>query len=155
MTEARIAVIADMMRALAWRRGKSGPELAAKWNLSLTRVEHLAAEASKRVRAELLDPERVSETVSCALDTTLRKALAANDHRNVIAAAKTWAEVVGSIAPQKHQHSVDLGGLLARIQAAGAGGSEEADPAAAGEAGPDGHRGARGPADGGGAGPGA
>lgn len=123
--EARLAHICDLMRGLAWKRGKTGPELAAKWGCSLSTVEHLAAEASKRVKAEILDPDRVAVTAAQALEQVLEDALTSpvSDQfrrRDAIAAAKALAELAGAGAPQRSKVTLDastgllefLGGVL-------------------------------------------
>ncbi len=100
-TEKRIEHIAEMMRRLEWRTGRTGREMARKWGLSLSRVEHLSAEASRRVRAEIADPAAVHQTVCTALDRVLRDALADGDRRNVIRAGMTLARVAGAMVPER------------------------------------------------------
>ncbi len=142
ITEARIAKIAAMMRGLLWRRGESGRALEIEWDLSTSRVEHLAAEASRRVRAEVLDPDAVGETVACALDRVLREALHDDDRKSVINAAKAWAVIAGSVAPKKIEHSGsvattsydDLQRRLAAVSS-GDGPKDDAEPVAGAESG--------------------
>jgi len=125
MTELRLDHIAKMMRALQWETGESGPALAKEWNLSVDRLKHLAAEASRRVRAEITDVDYVTATVCSALQTVLRHAIAESDNprmvagpdgsmvegdpnksrKTVIEAAKTWADITGARAPNKIQLS--------------------------------------------------
>jgi predicted nucleic acid-binding Zn ribbon protein len=143
VVESRIAHIAALMRKLQWRRGETGRILALKWGLSEDRVKHLAAEASHRVRAEVLDRDTVQETVACALDKVLRANLnkkGSRAARTVIQAAKTWAVITGAVAPKKIEHSGsittnydDVLGDIARL--ADSGGSN-ADSGAVGTAGP-------------------
>lgn len=94
ITEQRIEHIAAMMRRLEWRTGDSGPALAREWRLSRSSLEKLAAEASRRVRAEVTDPGAVTLTVCAALEKTLRDALADGDRKSVIRAAATWSRIV-------------------------------------------------------------
>src|SRR5262245_25567996 len=93
-----------MMRELRWVRGKSAAELATAWGLATATVEGMAAEASRRVRAEVTDPDVVTETVACALDKVLRGALDRKkpDRRSAIMAADVWSRIVGARAPEKH-----------------------------------------------------
>jgi len=98
VTERRIAHIADKMRRLEWQRGKSGPIVAKRWRLSRSTVEKLAAEAGRRVRAEIVDPEAVTLTITAALDRTLRDALADGDRRTVVRVADVWARIAGATA---------------------------------------------------------
>jgi len=101
LTEQRIAYIMGMMREWAWRRGDSGPTLAKQWGLSEQYLRELAAEASKRVRAEVTDPERVSGTVGSALSKVLHDSMDDGDRKSVIDASKAWAQIVGAMAPQR------------------------------------------------------
>lgn len=106
-TERRIGYIAELMRRLEWRTGRSGPELAKKWGLSLSRVEHLAAEASRAVRAEVCDATSVHQTLCTALDRVLRDALADNDRRSVVRASVALARIAGALAPERLQVTTD------------------------------------------------
>lgn len=112
VTEQRLAIISTMMRALTFRRGKTAKELAQKWDLSLARVHELTAEASKRVRAEVLDPDHVGATVGNALETVIERALKAGDRRTVVEAARVWAQISGANAPQRHEHTGAGGGSI-------------------------------------------
>lgn len=92
-TEARLAHIATLMRTLQWRRGVTGPALAAEWGLTEQRVRTLAAEASRTVRAEIEDPNYVAVT----LEMTLERIVLNGSDKDRIAAAKVWA----SLQPQR------------------------------------------------------
>jgi enoyl-CoA hydratase/carnithine racemase len=92
-TETRLAHIAGLMRTLRWRRGVTGPQLAAEWGLTEQRVRTLAAEASKLVRAEIEDPNYVAVT----LEMTLERIVLEGKDKDRIAAAKVWA----SLQPQR------------------------------------------------------
>jgi hypothetical protein len=93
--------ICDLMRNLKWRTGKTGKELAKKWDMSESRMKHLAAQASSIVRAEVTNPDRVTRSVGAALEDAIYSAHAAGDFKAVIMAAKTWAEVMGTAAPRQ------------------------------------------------------
>lgn len=124
--ESRVRHIMGMMRRLEWIRGASGESLADEWGLSLSRVEDYSAEASRRVKAEVTDPDHVTSTVCTALDTVLREAMAdsrkcvmepggtdaygetkyvevdPNKARKiVIDASKVWADISGATAPKE------------------------------------------------------
>lgn len=101
--EGRIAHIADMMRNVTWIRGVSGPELARQWGLCAQRVEELSAEASKRVRAEVLDPESIRMDVSAALKKVIRDSMADGDRRHLIQATKVLSWAMGTAAPMRVQ----------------------------------------------------
>jgi hypothetical protein len=101
LTEQRIAHIMGMMRRWEWKRGVSGPILAKEWGLSIEWLKDLSAEASKRVRAEVTDPERVSGTVGSALSKVLHDSMDDGDRKSVIDASKAWAQIVGAMAPTK------------------------------------------------------
>lgn len=118
-TEARLAEMCDVMRDLRWRRGKSGPEYAERWGLSVTRVEHLASEAWKRVAAEL-DAVQAKATIGTLLERVALEAYedsrtaqmlvtengtrqeSPNAYRRIVVdAGKTLADVLGAKAPTK------------------------------------------------------
>jgi hypothetical protein len=99
--EVRIEHIADMMRSLEWRTGISGPILAKEWGLCEQRVKELSAEASKRVRAELMSPDNVKTDVGAALAIALRGAVNDKKWQAVGQIAKVYADASGASAPQK------------------------------------------------------
>lgn len=105
----RVEYVVSLMRECAWSRGRTGPELAAAWGLAKTTVEGYASEASRRVRAELVDPDLVQVTVADALREVIEGAradvVAREDVRAartaIIQAGKTWADIVGASAPSR------------------------------------------------------
>lgn len=124
----RVAFIAGLMRNLQWRRGVTGDELATKWRIAAGTVGKDAAEAHRIVLAEVGDPDAVTVKVCTALekviDDSLREADGAQiksvDHeghevfldydpakprRNIIDAAKAWAEITGAKAAMRVQVS--------------------------------------------------
>jgi hypothetical protein len=126
-TEARVEHIADLMRSLEFRTGETTRELAAKWRITVQRVWELSSIASKRVRAELTDPDRIVVKVAAALEKVIDDALRETDEpaliekqgkdgervtypespngarRVLIEAAKTLCILTGNAAPQKHE----------------------------------------------------
>jgi hypothetical protein len=103
--EARIEHIAELMRSLRWRTGETGKAFARQWDLSEQRIRELAAEASRRVRAEVT-PDRVSVSVGVPLEAALAGALEDKDWRAVAAVAKTWGEIAGAIRVPKNGEPV-------------------------------------------------
>jgi hypothetical protein len=102
-------------------------------------VQEITAEASKRVRAELTDPDRVTAKVCTALEQIIDEGLDCHNtftervdgngdmrivpidpssaHKNVIAAANTWADIAGIKAPKRIEAKVDgLAGLFAELE---------------------------------------
>ena len=114
--EDRVSHIAAMMRALKWQRGKSGPVLAVSWSMSPDSVKHISAEAWRRVRAEIMDPERagpdIVRTISRVMSDSMADADLADgkertDHRRVaIEAAKSYAAVLLSKPVDRHEVTV-------------------------------------------------
>lgn len=115
-TEARIGIIADMMRTLRFRRGRTAKRLAVEWGLSLSRVQKLTAAASKRVLEEFKDPERVSVKIGAALerivDDEMAKAPKHRQARNVIEAGKVMLELAGAMGARRHELSGPNGGPI-------------------------------------------
>lgn len=104
-TEERVEFIAAMMRELTFVRGETHKVLAERWGLAPNSVRKLTAEASRRVKAEITDRDEVTVDVCGTLALIMREGRQGdhNDVRNAIQAAKTWAEISGITAPQKHE----------------------------------------------------
>jgi hypothetical protein len=100
LTESRLSVIEDDMRRNRFVRGRSVRAYAELWGLSHQRVRELTAIASRRVLADVADPEGVTRDVSVALRRTIRKASREGDHKAVIAASKALAQITGAMAPK-------------------------------------------------------
>ncbi len=110
--ECRIQRIMKMMRSLKFVTGKTVPRLAAEWGITASRVAHLSAEASKRVRAEVMNPEHVGATVGTALEDAIKSARSAKDWKTVGQLAHTWATISGAIAPKRSEHTGRNGGPI-------------------------------------------
>lgn len=123
-TEARIEHIANLMRSLDFITGETVRELAAQWGLGEQRIRELSSIASKRVRKELTDPDRVVVKVATALEKVIDDAIRETDEpaliekqgndgpvtyqespngarRVLIEAAKTLCVLTGANAPTK------------------------------------------------------
>jgi hypothetical protein len=109
-TAARLGHICELMRTLQFQRGKTAKLLAAKWGLTPNTVAHLTAEASKIVRAEVMNPEHVSATVGTYLEWGLAQAKKTRNLRAIEGLAKQWAIIAGAVAPQEIKHSGAIGG---------------------------------------------
>lgn len=103
LTEARLHCIASLMREVKWIRGVSAMSLAKQWGISEQRVHELAAEASKRVRAEVEDPDSVRRDVNAALQKILEDSIQDGDRRHALSAAKILTWVMGTAAPTRVQ----------------------------------------------------
>ena len=96
--ENRINAIMDLMRDLRWRRGSSGPMLAKQWGLGDHRLKELAAEASRRLRAEYEDPERNAVSVYSTLETVMFDGAASSvpgEKAAAVNAARLMSELLG------------------------------------------------------------
>lgn len=109
--ETRVEYVADLMRTLKFRTGVTGKALAKEWDLPLSYVGQVTVEASRRVRAELTDPDRVLSKVSVALDHVIDDALDSGDRHAIIKAVQVWAQVTGAGAATKVQVTNDLTAL--------------------------------------------
>lgn len=106
-TEVKVERIAGMMRRLEWVRGETGKELAREWKVGLKWVEELAAIASKRVRAELLeDKDHVGATVGASLSWGIQEAVRTGDLSALARLAKIYADAAGVSAAQKIETTV-------------------------------------------------
>ena len=93
----RIEEAAQLMRALAYRRGVTDRELAAKWKVSLATAQGVTAEASRVVARELRDPDRVEVTVG----TRLEQVVLEGDDRDAVSAASVLAKLRGMNAAER------------------------------------------------------
>lgn len=101
--ENRINAIMDLMRDLRWRRGSSGPMLAKQWGLGEHRLKELAAEASRRLRAEYEDPERNAVSVYTTLETVMFDGATSSvpgEKAAAVNAARLMSELLG-MGPKK------------------------------------------------------
>jgi len=101
--EDKVLYCMDIMRELQWKRGKTAPILAKKWDMTINAVESISSEAWRRVKAEITDHDSTSATVCVALERVMTESLEDGDRRNAIDAAKTWATIAGATAPTKIQ----------------------------------------------------
>src|SRR5215467_11450782 len=109
--ESRVEYVADLMRELKYRSGVTAKALEREWNLPRIAVCEITTAASRRVRAELTDPDRVMSKVSASLDWVLDNAIESGDRHALIKAAQVWAQVTGAGAAAKVQVQQDLTAL--------------------------------------------
>jgi hypothetical protein len=78
-TAARINHIVELMSTFQYKRGKTGAELARKWGLSPATITSLVGQASKIVRASVMDVDDIQANVGLALRTVLDSCLDDNE----------------------------------------------------------------------------
>ena len=98
-----------MMRDFRWQRGRSDKLLAEEWGIAVSTAQHLAAEASKLVAAEVMDRDGVRADIGIALKKALDGSLAEGDWRAVAQVAKVFGETSGASAPTKIEAVVSDG----------------------------------------------
>jgi hypothetical protein len=106
--ETRVEFVADMMRDLTYRTGVTNKALAREWDLPTGYVAQITTEASRRVRGELTDHDRVLSKVSVSLDRVIDDAISSGDRHAIIKACQVWAQVTGAGAATKVQVQTDL-----------------------------------------------
>lgn len=106
--ETRVEYVADMMRELTYRTGVTNKALAKEWDLPTGYVAQITTEASRRVRSELTDHDRVLSKVSVSLDRVIDDAISSGDRHAIIKACQVWAQVTGAGAATKVQVQSDL-----------------------------------------------
>lgn len=94
VTESRIEHICELMRGMLFRRGKTGKLLESEWGLSHDRIKELTAEASKRVRAEVTDPERQRGDICVALQHIVEETVQRGQYREAIQALDVFSRVL-------------------------------------------------------------
>jgi hypothetical protein len=106
--ETRVEFVADLMRELKYRTGVTNKGLAVAWGETSGYVAQVTTEASRRVRSELTDHDRVLSKVSASLDHVLDTAIESGDRHAIIKACQVWAQVTGAGAATKVQVQADL-----------------------------------------------
>ena len=112
-TQAKVDEICELMRNCEFRTGKTIKELAKKWDLSVSTVKEYSAEASKIVRKELTDPDRVFSIVGPALEEAILDAKKSRDFRQLAQLARVFADITGASAARRVDVGVhqDLNGM--------------------------------------------
>lgn len=100
--ETRVRIVMGLKAAARWEPG-TGPRLAAAWKISVSSMERIAAEATRRVRA-YNDRDYVRTRLLVALDEGLDAARGDN-LKSLPAIAKAIAEVADIIGPKRHEIS--------------------------------------------------
>lgn len=109
--DSRVEYVADLMRSLKFRTGVTTKALAVEWDLPNNLISSIVVEASRRVRAELANPDNVQSKISVALNHVIDQALESGDRHAIIKACQVWAQVTGAAAPQRLQVQQDLTSL--------------------------------------------
>jgi hypothetical protein len=109
--DSRVEYVAEMMRALTFRSGVTTKALQKEWDLSTRGISEITVEASRKVRAEYTDPDRVLSKVTVALDRVIDDALESGDPHVIVKAVQVWAQVTGAGAATKVQVTQDLTSL--------------------------------------------
>lgn len=103
---ARVAAIAEMMRAGHWTRGASDDVLAERWGLDASTVRKAAAEAWRRVCSESDDADGMRPTIAGTLAVALAQSAAERSHKSTAQLADTLSKVIGARAAERHEHAV-------------------------------------------------
>lgn len=113
--EGRVQHCMALMREIRWKRGVTDKELARGWGVDVMAVRQYSAEAWRRIKAEVTDPDSTASTVCMALEKVVEEASTKGlaGHRSVIEAGKAWAAIAGAGAPTR----VELG-VLANLSEA-------------------------------------
>lgn len=97
----RINYICDLMRALKWQTGRTVKELGKLWGVNPNTMRGYSSDASRRVRAEVTDPESVSRDVCSALRIAVSETLDKKDWSRMTKAAEVWASISGAKAAER------------------------------------------------------
>lgn len=102
-SELRIEEIAQTLRDGTFRNGTTLQAFADRWGVTLHRVHELSGAASKKVRAEITDPDRVAAKGYAYLERIADDAMDgdAMDRKLALAAVDTWLTKSGVAAPAK------------------------------------------------------
>jgi len=101
--DTRVEHIADLMSRGLWITRTSAKQLAAEWGISKSTVEHYAAEASRRVRADRGTLDQVRDSQLARLEMIAMQAIGKKEFRTAVAAIEAAAKISGTMAAQKHE----------------------------------------------------
>lgn len=101
----RLELIASMMAANTWKRGKSGYELAERYGCNPNTIERDAAEASRLVRGALSD-EELRQQLEDMLHRTAALAEEDGEYHAVVSAAKLLFESRGLLIKKIEQRNL-------------------------------------------------
>ena len=101
--DARVDHIADLMARGLWITRTSAKQLASEWGVSKTTIEHYAAEASRRVRADRGTLDQVRDGQLSRLEMIAIQAISKKEFRTAVAAIEAAAKISGTMAAQKHE----------------------------------------------------
>lgn len=101
--EPRVEQIADLMARGMWVTRVSAKQLAQEWGVSKTTIEHYAAEASRRVRADRGTLDQVRDGQLAKLEMIVMQAIGKKEYRTAVAAIEAAAKISGTVAAQKHE----------------------------------------------------
>lgn len=96
-TTRRVAEVAELMRAMTYRRGVTDRELATRWKVALSTAQNITAEAARVVARELRDPDRAI----CIVGTRLESIMLDGEDRDAVNAASVAAKLLGLNAADK------------------------------------------------------
>ncbi len=113
LTEFRLERISERMRSNRWRNGKTARKLASEWSLSESHIHRLAQEASKRVLAEVTDPEGVTRDVGSAMRKVMTDSLRDADRARTAGDLEAAAKI-RKVAVDAGRAWVTLAGLIGR-----------------------------------------
>lgn len=129
----RVNEIAAMMASGRWVTGVTALELAERWGVPFKTLEADAAEASRRIRAELSGNDDLRARLVATLETITERAMQRGQLRTAVESVKTLAGVAGAEAPKR----VDVGGNLAELLNLGLGPGPGAPEGGGGEPDPE------------------
>ena len=87
------------MRSLAYRRGVTDRELAARWHISVHETQRLTAEASRRVAAEVTDRDATTADVGLVVRDIVGDR--AKEPKDRLKAAEIWSRLAGTFAADR------------------------------------------------------
>jgi len=103
--EEKVEHIADLMARGMYITRTTAKQLAAEWGVAKTTVEHYAAEASRRVRADRGTLDQVRDGQLAKLEMIVMQAISKKEFRTAVAAIEAAAKISGTLAAQKHEVS--------------------------------------------------
>jgi len=97
----------QLMASGRWVGGRSHQELAERWGVALSEVQHVAQRAGQALRVLMLvDREDLRARNAAHLETLAVDAHQAGEFGDAVRARAEMGKLLGLNAPEKHEHAV-------------------------------------------------
>lgn len=97
----RVDYVFGLMLDMKWERGRTAGELAKAWGLTQSTIENYSCEATRRVKAQLADPDATAADAGIILRRAIQGAYDEKKWRDVIKGVEVISNLTGAVAPTR------------------------------------------------------